>query len=392
MMELRKRGSSFVPFYPQSFLVPADFEQLQKEWKNRSFWIVKPVASSRGRGIRVVSSKEIGPPRKSGHLVQEYIWNPYLITGRKFDLRLYILVSSICPFRIYIHESGLARFATRQYDVSISPTDRRMHLTNFAVNRVDTSFVSCQESESIENSKWSLPFLFRYLEVEGIDVVALKKDIESVAVTTILAGMIEIRDFHRRYVTHRHTCYELYGIDILLDSDLKPYVMEINISPSLNSKDSKLDFSLKFPLMLDLLRVARIIRCNAKLNNPCPGVFLMDKAYRSSLTHQRRVDVESQGVDPWLAPVFADFAIVRDFVEEKQRLGGFHRVFPKRTPGNAYDHLFSSKKYEDLVLGAWVQKSASDRHRALLRSWPSYASAMSQLHAQSPRQRAPTAR
>jgi len=48
--------------------------------------------------------------------VSEYIANPMVIDGYKFDLRIYVALTSINPLRIYIYEEGLTRFATCKYD------------------------------------------------------------------------------------------------------------------------------------------------------------------------------------------------------------------------------------------------------------------------------------
>ena len=72
---------------------------------------MKPTNQACGRGIKLIT-KESDLKNKKDTLVSEYIANPHLINNYKYDLRIYIVVSSYDPLRIYMFEEGLVRFAT----------------------------------------------------------------------------------------------------------------------------------------------------------------------------------------------------------------------------------------------------------------------------------------
>ena len=125
---------------PLTFILPSDSKDLkrylQKNVMSRNLWIVKPPNNQGGQGIRVtdyindVHSKELT-------IIQKYISNPYLINGHKFDLRLYVLVTSLDPLTVYLYGDGLVRFATKPYTNSHDKLDDKfIHLTNFEINKV----------------------------------------------------------------------------------------------------------------------------------------------------------------------------------------------------------------------------------------------------------------
>ena len=84
-----------------------------EEGDARKVWIVKPIGLSRGRGIFLTANPMELPAKDSsgrGFLVQRYIANPYLIRGRKFDLRVYLLITGIDPLKCYIYKDGFIRY------------------------------------------------------------------------------------------------------------------------------------------------------------------------------------------------------------------------------------------------------------------------------------------
>lgn len=65
-----------------------------------------------------------------------YIDNPLLIGGKKFDLRLYVLVTSFRPLKAYQFRLGFCRFCTVKYDSSVAELDNMyVHLTNVSVQK-----------------------------------------------------------------------------------------------------------------------------------------------------------------------------------------------------------------------------------------------------------------
>jgi len=81
-------------------------------------------------------------PPKTQMVACKYLDNPLLVNGLKFDLRVYVAITSINPLRIYIYDEGLARFATHQYEsiYSSNKNNRYMHLTNYSVNKFSKDF------------------------------------------------------------------------------------------------------------------------------------------------------------------------------------------------------------------------------------------------------------
>lgn len=100
-----------------------------------NIWIMKPIGKSRGRGITLVndiSQVVYAEPM----IVQKYLKNPYLIRGYKFDMRIYVLVTSFKPLEAFIFNEGFARMSTEQF--TLDPQDIKnayIHLTNFSIQK-----------------------------------------------------------------------------------------------------------------------------------------------------------------------------------------------------------------------------------------------------------------
>lgn len=107
---------------PETYVLPDQFDDfyehykaVNKEYPGKNLWIIKPAAGARGKGIYVTSDID-DVDEDSSNVVSRYISNPLLINGYKFDLRIYVCVTSYEPLRIYVYKEGLVRFASEQYE------------------------------------------------------------------------------------------------------------------------------------------------------------------------------------------------------------------------------------------------------------------------------------
>lgn len=116
----------------------------------------------------------------------------------KFDLWIYVAITSIYPLRLYIFNEGLVRFATVKYslcDVTDFNKSWFMHLTNYSVNKGWG-----------EEVKWKLSQLWEVLE-EVIDVGTVKRWIDDIIIKTVIAVEDILKPAFELKVPHKGNCF-----------------------------------------------------------------------------------------------------------------------------------------------------------------------------------------
>ena len=69
--------------------------------------------------------------------------------------------------------------------------------------------------------------LWQYLEAQGHDLTNVKAKIQQIIIKAIIASVPTVSSLSKSNCKHRHTCHELFGFDIFLDSHLKPWLIEV---------------------------------------------------------------------------------------------------------------------------------------------------------------------
>jgi hypothetical protein len=97
-------------------------------------------------------------------------------------------------------------------------------------------------------------------EQEGPDVHAtLMEQIKDILIKTILIGWPHLDHNYRTCCSRlsNRQCFQILGIDIMLDKKLKPWLLEVNESPSFND-DTEVDKQVKTGLIEDAFRLLDI--------------------------------------------------------------------------------------------------------------------------------------
>ncbi|CAK9825756.1 Tubulin polyglutamylase ttll6 [Anthophora retusa] len=345
MLKLFPRDYSF---FPKTWCFPADHGEAiayAKLRRSKTF-IIKPDTGCQGRGIYLTRNlKDVKPTERM--ICQVYVARPFLVDGYKFDLRIYALITSCDPLRVYVYNDGLARFATSRYKEPSGHNTSNvfMHLTNYAVNKHSRMYVIDDEI----GSKRKISTLNKWLKMKEVDVDELWHKIDEIIIKTILAAYPILKhSYHTCFPTHDKTyaCFELLGFDVLLDWKLKPYLLEVNHSPSFHT-DAQIDKDIKEGLLTNTFEMLNMQQCDKKKiieedrkrvrDRLLQGINSKDGSTNDSTICMTKHDKPEE-----------DY-LQKQFKWEDEHMGNFRRIYPC-AESEKYEHYFrqtSISVYQD---------------------------------------------
>ncbi|XP_013388994.1 tubulin polyglutamylase TTLL4-like [Lingula anatina] len=330
-------GGKEYDFYPTTFLLPADVNQLRQFSHSSTedhVWIVKPYCYSKARGIYMTQKWQDANKYRNA-VVQRYVPNPFLIKGYKFDLRIYVEVTSVDPLRIYIYPEGLVRFASEKFSMK-NVYNKFAHLTNFLVNSEKKGFRIDREMQ------------------EGHT-----------------CGEADMRKAVKSYLKSRYSVHELFGFDVLLDANLKPWVLEVNVYPNLGRNFTK----VHVPLLKDVLNLVGIqipfvgnrefrSQLGPERKSSVPKHLTMDHrlwVQTLSAEAQEKHEYYTQNLSETQQQTILDNLAADDVrmlietIDEDNRKGQFERIFPGPDTGK-YLRFFEQPRYYNLLLHQWISR------------------------------------
>ena len=332
--EMQKKFPNDFDYLPETYVLPQDEEIFRNKIENYQFdkdnlWLIKPVASSRGRGIRLMTDPKDIPTKT---LISHYISNPHLINNKKYDLRLYLLITGYNPLKIYLYDNGLIRFCSEEYDLDEDKlNDKFIHLTNYSINKNSAAYEKNENEQKEEGNKWSLHTYKKHFEDNNINFNEIWDKIKDIMIKTILSVTELAIPLIKQFNLTSNNLFELYGVDVLIDENFKPWLMEINLNPSLNC-DSNLDLNIKSKVITDIFN---IIGCVP---------FSHDGKFTS---FEKETEFKNE----------KEKNLFETICEFRRPSGGFERIFPKSDNINIYNKFINNPGEENESLWKYMLKN-----------------------------------
>lgn len=241
-----------------------------------NIWILKPSGFNRGRGIHVFSDletlktlfsefQEIGlakkirkskhPPKENGKIsslkfvIQKYIESPLLINNRKFDIRVWVLVTH--ELNCYFFPQGYLRTSSEAFTLNRETlSSEYVHLTNNAIQKEGKEYGKFEDGNQL-----SFAFFEKFINGLNQDVKFnnLMNSIKDNITHSILSARGKINRNMRQH------CFEIFGYDFIVDSSLQVWLIECNTNPCLELSSPLLQqliprmINEAFELSVDLL-------------------------------------------------------------------------------------------------------------------------------------------
>ncbi|XP_055630341.1 probable tubulin polyglutamylase ttll-15 [Toxorhynchites rutilus septentrionalis] len=242
-----------IKYIPKAFKLPSDetkFRQYAQENPDKRF--VQKNNQHRYIEIKQIEEIDFG---NNDTFIQEYIDDPLLVDGYKFDIGVYTVISSIDPLRIYIYKGDIL---FRYCPVKYHPFDAK----NLDKYIVGDDYLPTWELPALKPFYAKLGFGMKdsfdaYLRQTGRDPSIIWEQVEDAIRLAILKKEPLLAAILSRYASKRNF-FEMMRFDLVVDNKMRVFLMEANMSPNLSSAHFKPNRLLYEQVIYNFLRLVGV--------------------------------------------------------------------------------------------------------------------------------------
>lgn len=236
----------------------------------KNFWILKATNLNRGRGIHVFNDleslknlikeewncdddaddkgKQKTTPNAIGMMIiQKYIERPLLVYKRKFDIRVWVMVSSTGKW--YFFKEGYLRTSGSEFKLDPDdPDNQYVHLTNNAIQKNSKSYGQFEDGNQLSYDKFQA-YLDEFYPEKNYNF--RKQGLPRIK-EIIKHSLLSVR--RKLNANDRQYWFELFGYDFIMDDDFNIWLIEVNTNPWLEESSNMLKFYLR-RMIEDMMKI-----------------------------------------------------------------------------------------------------------------------------------------
>ena len=317
-------------FMPKTYEYPKDEKEIKEKFSEyqvnlKDLWIVKPTQLFGGRGVHLFKSLEEENKNHTHYIISKYLGNPHLINGKKYDMRIYVLITGFQPLRVYLYNEGLIRIAAEKYILKKDTLDNvYAHLTNTAINIKSKKYLNPKSDIDEKANKWNFKTYRNYLQKQKIDVDSIFDKIKDIIIKSLISGQKKIINKTEELKLDDINMFNLFGFDVFIDNKFDAHLLEVNTRPFMKEYN-KYDKIIKSNLFVDTLNIVGI------------SPFSHDKEHKlfdKGLSYEDKVEKRVDDA----------------FCELTRPRGDYELIFPLKDNIDTYKNFFFKNKGKENIL------------------------------------------
>lgn len=266
MSEKPIKGLNYIPImYERREANYTRYKMPLTHFIGHNLWLLKPANLNRGRGVHIFQSLtelkrllmeycrgENGKQKSFAFILQKYIEVPLLIHDRKFDIRVWVLVTH--EMDCYLFKEGYIRTSSTKFALTKDHINNRfVHLTNNAIQMHAHNYGQYEDGNQMSFAQFQ-EYLDKHHPEKGVKV---ERDIWAQIKNIVRKSMLAVK--RKLNCANRKYCFEIFGYDFLVDADFNVWLIEANTNPCLEESSELLRTLLRrmvdgaFKLTVDAL-------------------------------------------------------------------------------------------------------------------------------------------
>ena len=221
-------------YIPKAFTSSDDLQKYAEKYPDKRF--VQKFYSNRGVELKKASEMNFTESFDDGNFFgQEFIENPLLFEGHKFDFGVYVVITSVNPLRFYYYNDNIfIRLCSRPYDYNNFDD-----LRTYVINNEHITGSNFEKIEEYYDKSYSYKAAMNdYFTEKGYDMNKVWNQVEDCIRSVVVSRNHFFMD-ELKYYKSKFSFFELYRFDMILDDALNLYLLEANQSPTIYASTFK---------------------------------------------------------------------------------------------------------------------------------------------------------